>query len=148
MTQKKNLPTNETVEKQQSTSLQHIRHSEVFSGPLPPPEFLFGYKEVQDDFPERVIRYAEKDQDHRIDIERRTMGMAEKELIFQFYLAHFGKHSYRCYVSCHDCECRLFFGQWKHITCIGSHERSHCNFSVGYGKITTEKRNRKIEKVN
>lgn len=62
-----------------------------FSGPLPPPEFLAGYKEVLPDAPERILKMAEMEQAHRHDIERSMASTHAKQnglgQIFGFALA-------------------------------------------------------------
>lgn len=39
-----------------------LKHSVVWSGPLPPPEIFEGYKQIQADFPERILKMAEREQ--------------------------------------------------------------------------------------
>lgn len=41
----------------------------MFSGPLPPPEFLAQYKSILPDAPERIMAMAEKEQQHRHDVD-------------------------------------------------------------------------------
>ena len=41
----------------------------AFSGPIPPPEVLQGYETVQQGFAERILKMAEKQQDHRMSCE-------------------------------------------------------------------------------
>ncbi len=38
---------------------------ESFSGPLPHPQILRGYEDIKEGFAERILRMAEKEQDHR-----------------------------------------------------------------------------------
>lgn len=41
----------------------------MFSGPLPPPEYLAQYKSILPDAPERIMIMAEKEQQHRHDVD-------------------------------------------------------------------------------
>ena len=41
-----------------------------FTGPIPPPEILHQYREVLPDAPERILSMAEKQQNHRMDLEK------------------------------------------------------------------------------
>lgn len=45
----------------------------TFSGPLPAPEDFAAYKNVVPDAPERILAMAEKQQQHRIDTERKIV---------------------------------------------------------------------------
>jgi len=44
-----------------------------FSGPIPPPEILAGYKEILPDAPERILTMAEKEQSHRHSINNKSI---------------------------------------------------------------------------
>lgn len=46
-----------------------ISNSELFAGPLPHPDILKGYEEVDESFPDRIFRLTEKDQEHRSGLE-------------------------------------------------------------------------------
>lgn len=46
---------------------QQVSH---FSGPLPPPELMLAYKDIQADFPERIFAMAERENRHRHEQER------------------------------------------------------------------------------
>ena len=41
-----------------------------FSGPLPPPEYLDAYEKTLPGAPDRILVMAEKQVDHRIDVEK------------------------------------------------------------------------------
>src|SRR3989338_7839901 len=45
-----------------------------FSGPIPPPQILQQYNNVVPDAAERIIRMAEKQSDHRMDLERKVVN--------------------------------------------------------------------------
>lgn len=47
----------------------YIRKSSSFSGPIPPPELLKGYNEVVKDGAERIFIMAEKQSNHRMQLE-------------------------------------------------------------------------------
>ena len=48
-----NLPQENKVQ------LQALLGQEIFSGPLPPPDTLKGYREISPDYPERLMKMAE-----------------------------------------------------------------------------------------
>src|SRR5438874_2723108 len=45
----------------------------LFSGPLPPPTILKGYNEAEAGLANRIVTMAEKQQDHRIDVEKKAI---------------------------------------------------------------------------
>lgn len=47
---------------------------EMYSGPLPHPELLKRYQEIVPDAPERILKMAEKQNEHRIEIEKKVIG--------------------------------------------------------------------------
>lgn len=51
-----------------------VIRSEVFSGPIPPPEALARYEEIQSGAADRIIKMAEKQQDHRMSLEKKAIG--------------------------------------------------------------------------
>jgi uncharacterized membrane protein len=51
-----------------------LAYAEKFSGPLPHPRILKQYGMVMEDAPERIFLMAEKQQDHRIDLEKKVIG--------------------------------------------------------------------------
>ena len=42
---------------------------ETFSGPMPPPSLLMDYKTLIPDAPERILKMAEREQEHRIKVD-------------------------------------------------------------------------------
>lgn len=46
---------------------------ESFSGPMPHPDILRGYKELISDAPERILKMAEQEQIHRMMIEKQVL---------------------------------------------------------------------------
>jgi uncharacterized membrane protein len=46
---------------------------EMYSGPLPHPGILRQYQEIVPDAPERILRMAEKQSEHRLEIEKRVV---------------------------------------------------------------------------
>ena len=50
-----------------------IAIAESFSGPLPHPKILAQYKEILPDAPERIIAMAEKQQEHRFNLEKNVI---------------------------------------------------------------------------
>lgn len=61
----------ENKKKEVKEALMVIR-SEVFSGPIPPPEALARYEEIQSGAADRIIN--EKQQDHRMSLEKKAIG--------------------------------------------------------------------------
>ena len=53
--------------------------SRRFSGPLPPPEILSGYEQIQHGFASRVIRMAEREQTHRHGLEKSAFSASANE---------------------------------------------------------------------
>ena len=51
-----------------------------FSGPLPPPDLLQKYKDIQSDFPERILRLTEREAEHRHDITRKAVWLDGAEI--------------------------------------------------------------------
>lgn len=46
------------------------KYSSVFSGPLPHPDILKGYKEVDEEIPLKIVKMAEKDYYHQVEMEK------------------------------------------------------------------------------
>jgi len=51
-----------------------------FSGPLPPPDLLKHYDEIQNGFAERIIKMAEQDAEHTRDMQRRILEAKKSEV--------------------------------------------------------------------
>lgn len=51
-----------------------------FSGPIPPPATFMEYKAVQPDFPDRIMRMAEREQEHTHAQEKRQLDLVEMQL--------------------------------------------------------------------
>ena len=51
-----------------------------FAGPIPPPEILLSYEQVQPGLAERIVAMAEKEQSHRHDIDNKTIQIQADEL--------------------------------------------------------------------
>jgi len=45
-----------------------------FEGPIPPPNILEGYKQIDPTFPERIMRMAEEQASHRRELEKQAIG--------------------------------------------------------------------------
>lgn len=56
-----------------------IEESSSFKGPLPPPEILEGYEGILPGASERIIKMAEKQQDHRMFIEKTIVERQTKQ---------------------------------------------------------------------
>ena len=65
-------------------------HFEGFKGPIPPPEILRDYENIKPGFAERIIAMAEREQNHRHDIENKLVISEIKNtklgLIFAFII--------------------------------------------------------------
>lgn len=48
--------------------------SRTFAGPIPPPDLLAGYNDIIPDGAERILRMAEKQSDHRMEMEKTVIG--------------------------------------------------------------------------
>lgn len=77
--------------RQEQFAIEQRFESRFFSGPLPPSEELKAYAEISPQFPERIFSMAEKEQDHRHDLEKRRTGaqiwITGSGQIFGFVLA-------------------------------------------------------------
>lgn len=65
----------ELPEEKRNILLEHycyIKQSS-FSGPIPPPETLRGYEGILNGSMDRILKMAEKEQDHRIDMESKIV---------------------------------------------------------------------------
>ena len=51
-----------------------IIRSEMYSGPIPPPEALARYEEIQPGAADRILKMAEKQQEHRMALETKAIG--------------------------------------------------------------------------
>lgn len=51
-----------------------VIRSEMYSGPIPSPEALARYEEIQSGAADRIIKMAEKQQDHRMALENIAVG--------------------------------------------------------------------------
>ena len=50
-----------------------IIRSEMYSGPIPPPEALARYEEIQPGAADRILKMAEKQQEHRMALETKAI---------------------------------------------------------------------------
>jgi uncharacterized membrane protein len=55
---------------QELISVKFTQFSSIFSGPLPPPEILKGYNEIIPNGADRIVTMAEKQSDHRMELEK------------------------------------------------------------------------------
>lgn len=63
----------ENKKKEVKEALMVIR-GEMYSGPIPPPEALARYEEIQPGAADRIIKMAEKQQEHRMSLETKAIG--------------------------------------------------------------------------
>lgn len=57
----------------QAASIKVTRKSQ-FNGPIPPPEIIAEYQAIQNDFPERIMAMAERQQGHRHKMENKALN--------------------------------------------------------------------------
>lgn len=55
-------------------------HTEISTGPLPHPELLKGYNEIISDGAERIMKMAEKEQQHRFENDDAKINCAKSEI--------------------------------------------------------------------
>ena len=71
-----------------------IKTASTFSGPLPPPSILGDYNEILADGAERIMKMAENQSSHRIDLEKyaikEELRQSKNGQIFGFILAILG----------------------------------------------------------
>lgn len=65
---------NEVQDETIKTTLMTIEQSEQFSGPLPHPEHMQQYKEIDESFPNRIVSMAESNLSHKQFIEKFTVA--------------------------------------------------------------------------
>jgi uncharacterized membrane protein len=65
-------PSSEIAERQRIAVAAQLQRS--FSGPLPPPEVLVHYNDAVPNGAERIIAMAEKQSDHRMQLERQVVN--------------------------------------------------------------------------
>lgn len=56
------------LEQRSVITLEQMEH--MFSGPLPHPDVLKGYQQIDSSFPDRIFKLTERDQEHRIELEK------------------------------------------------------------------------------
>lgn len=57
-----------------------IQISGQFSGPIPSPELLIGYEQIEQGLANRIITMAEKEQNNRLIIEQKQINLDEKQM--------------------------------------------------------------------
>ena len=60
-------------------ALYAVEESSSFRGPLPPPEMLKGYESILPGASERILSMAEKQQEHRMHIEKTSVDRQTKQ---------------------------------------------------------------------
>lgn len=76
------LSNEQKVEKVGNLVAQMIAVSQVsFSGPMPHPDILKGYKDLIPDAPERILQMAEQEQKHRIEVESKMLAQNNMNII-------------------------------------------------------------------
>lgn len=63
-----------------SVQYQASFHQQLFSGPLPPPDDLEKYEKISPGFADRIVQMAEKEADHRRNVDMINLGL-DKELL-------------------------------------------------------------------
>ncbi|MFW5895383.1 MAG: DUF2335 domain-containing protein [archaeon] len=67
------IPDDKKDEALKVITAQSIEHSTSFSGPLPPPSILDEYNNVLDNGAERIMKMAENQSNHRIEMEKHAI---------------------------------------------------------------------------
>lgn len=78
---RKNRQPAKRPEARQGVSVTH-RRTEVFSGPLPPPHFIEEYERILPGSFDRILRMAEKQADHRHELEQRAVRADARHQLF------------------------------------------------------------------
>lgn len=84
-----NLPKEEIPELLNSIGIS-IKHTSVFSGPIPPPDQLIEYNEIDSTFADRIVAMAEKEQDNRHTNDNNEFTLDKRSQTFAFVIAIFG----------------------------------------------------------
>ncbi len=71
--------------------IMEVQRTESFSGPLPSPEILKGYSEVIPDAPERLLRMAERQNAHDMEMDQENMRLARRSMDRGFNAARRGQ---------------------------------------------------------
>lgn len=90
----KSLPKEKRKEAVNIITSLSIRKASSFSGPIPPPEILGKYNEILQDGAERIMKMAEHQSGHRIELEKHAikeeLKQSSRGQIFGFILAIIG----------------------------------------------------------
>lgn len=78
--QKANLDLAEDDTEKVKLGKRSLQLSRSFTGPIPPPEILYQYDQIGDDFANRIIKMAEKEQSHRHSLQDKTIQIQSDEL--------------------------------------------------------------------
>jgi uncharacterized membrane protein len=85
------LISGEGIESVGRVEIMLAQYRELFVGPLPHPRILAQYKEIDPTIPDRVITMAEKQIDHRINLESAVVSgdvkRSDRGLVFAFILS-------------------------------------------------------------
>jgi uncharacterized membrane protein len=57
----------------------HLVQSSMYSGPIPPPEVLAKYNEIVQGAAERILKMAENQQNHRIELEKHVIKSQQRQ---------------------------------------------------------------------
>lgn len=68
----------ERLNTEERTIVLQAMEQEAFSGPVPHPDLLRGYESVQEGLAERIMRMAEKEQEHRFEYDRSQLECNKK----------------------------------------------------------------------
>ncbi len=77
-----------------SKSIAQVAMMQAWSSPFPPPQILERYKDIDPGFPERIIKMAEKEGDHRRAMQKmameKTFSLMARGQIFALFVATLG----------------------------------------------------------
>ncbi len=83
----KKKKTNKSPVNHQSLKVETVSVQTAYSGPIPPAQELGNYNAIVPGAAERILRMAEKNLQHQIDIEALDLNSARRGQIFAFLIA-------------------------------------------------------------
>lgn len=73
------IKNNDLEPEEKTRAVVQIIKQESFSGPIPPPQILKGYNDLVPDAAERILRMAEKQSEHRMELERKVIAEQQRQ---------------------------------------------------------------------
>ncbi len=79
--EKKPSPTHPPTDKASLSQKLEFQRQEIRSGPIPSPDDMDLYGRVQPDFPERIMKLAEGEAEHRRECEKEAIRLKGREIL-------------------------------------------------------------------